>query len=119
MLHEGKFLNVFRKTGSRGRQAEKEVEFCKECSLCTPGPPSPSRVQQCLSERDRRQTLCQPKVQHDYVPLAGERRKSVLSEKSLSIGRLKHWPVTNVLRTQETDMWNDKFRTSQKSAFYQ
>ena len=36
------------------------------------------------------------------------RQRAILKEKSLSQGRLKQWPVANVLNTQTTEMWTDR-----------
>ena len=45
----------------------------------------------------------------DYVSLEDPRRqRAILKEKSLSQGRLRQWPVANVLNTQTTEMWTDR-----------
>ena len=47
---------------------------------------------------------CQPHVQEGYVPLTDPaRREPILAEASLDLGRLKWWPVENVLHTQVTE----------------
>lgn len=57
---------------------------------------------------------CQPHVQKRYVSLQrSSRGQAILNDSSLEMGRLHHWPVRNVLETQEdNNTWCD--RTSQR-----
>lgn len=83
-----KFSNVFDKSNARS----SKLRDCETCTL------------------DRKTTdECQPVLQANYVPVTDASRKdNILKEKDLSMGRLRHWPVENVLKTQKEESWTDR-----------
>jgi hypothetical protein len=117
LLESTTFRNVFR----RANPLTNGVRFCPDCGLCSPFDPKPKghcarRLGQASAKGSG---VCQPRVQPDYVSLDDPRRKkAILREKSFSKGRLHHWPVVNVLKTQTREMWTDRCLRKTRSWFY-